>query len=316
MAALVGQIAGRPIFAHDVLRDLEDQLRALGGQVAEGRMSAAGFRRQAGELILRQVQGLVQNRLTLEEAERSLTRTERANLDRFRAIRRRELVRQFGQGSEALADRTLRAQAGRSLEEMLQDDRDRLVVLTYRQRKVEPLINVTRRDVERYYRDRAAEFNPPDRRDVRVLYVTDPALAERLGGLRDRGADFDRLAETAAAGAVPMSDVEGDNPFGFADPGPYVTAGPGAVVGPLPAPGRGRYYFVAVDAVRRGVGQTEREAQIEIERLLRDRQRETLALRDFDRLRREASVTEERRMADAVTRIAEARYLPPTRRGG
>ena len=167
VAGLVGQIAGQPIYAHHVLAPLEAELASLGR-----RQPRATFRTRARALILQRIQGLVQDRLVLDEAERSLTAAERGGLDRFVELQRRDLVRRFGRGSEVLADRTLRTQTGNTLEQTLRDDRERLIVITYRRRSIEPLVNVTRRDVERYYRDHEETFNPPDRRTVRVIYTT------------------------------------------------------------------------------------------------------------------------------------------------
>jgi len=79
-------------------------------------------------------------------------------------------------------------------------------------------------------------------------------------------------------------------------------------VGPVREPVRGRDYFVLLEKIERGDRRTLEDAQLEIERLLRDQQRERLARQSFDKLRRNASVTEEQRMADAVLDIAESRY--------
>ncbi|MEE9405574.1 MAG: peptidyl-prolyl cis-trans isomerase [Algisphaera sp.] len=307
VAGLVGQIAGRPIYAHRVLEPLEAELAHLGQ-----RQSRSVFRKQARELILRRIQGLVQDRLYLNEAERSLTPRERQNLDTFAMLQRRELVRRHGRGSEMLADRTLRAETGRTLEQTLRDNRDLLIVGTYRRREIEPLINVTRRDVERYYRDHNAQFNPPDTRTVRVIYTMRQANAEAVKTQLETGSRFVDVAADPALngnrGGATLLTVEGDQSFGPEVAPALAVLEEGAWMGPVFTPASRRYYFIEVEALTRGDKQPLAEAQIEIERILRDQQRERLSRQGFDKLRRTASVTQEQQMADAVTRIAEARF--------
>ena len=305
VAGLVGQVAGQPIYAHRVLEGLEPQLTSL------GRQSPAVFRRQARELILGRIQSLVQDRLYLNEAKSALTANERASLDRFADMQRQELVRRHGRGSAALADQTLRTTTGRTLEETLRDDRELLIVGTYRNRSIEPLVNVTRRDVERYYRDRAAEFNPPDRRTVRLIYTTRVADSAEIARRLSDGEAFDLIAE-APLNQNPMADepmtVEGEDAFGDALAPALAALEPGGWTGPIHEPVRGRDYFILLDELKRGEHRSLEDTQLEIERLLRDQQRERLARQSFDKLRRNASVTEEQRMADAVLDIAESRY--------
>lgn len=305
VAGLVGQVAGQPIYAHRVLEGLEEQLTSL------GRQSPTAFRRQARELILGRIQGLVQDRLYLNEAKGSLTPGERANLDRFVDLQRQELVRRHGRGSAALADQTLRATTGRTLQETLRDDRDLLIVGTYRSRAIEPLVNVTRRDVDRYYRDRADEFNPPDRRTVRLIYTTREQDSAEIARRLAAGEDFARVAgdplnQNPRADAT-MS-VAGEDAFGDALAPALAALDEGGWTGPVREPVRGRDYFVYLEKLERGERRSLEDAQLEIERLLRDQQRERLARQSFDKLRRNASVTEEQRMADAVLDIAESRY--------
>ena len=183
---------------------------------------------------------------------------------------------------------------------------------TYRNRSIEPLVNVTRRDVERYYRDRAAEFNPPDRRTVRLIYTTRPADSAEIARRLSAGEAFGVVAEDAL-NQNPMADepmtVEGEDAFGDALASALTQLEPGGWTGPVHEPLRGRDYFIWLDELEAGESRSLEDTQLEIERLLRDQQREQLARQSFAKLRRNASVTEEQRMADAVLDIAESRFL-------
>lgn len=305
VAGLVGQVAGQPVYAHRVLEGLEPQLISLAKQ------SPAIFRRQARELILARIQSLVQDRLYLDEAKGALTLNERANLDRFVSLQRQELVRRHGRGSAALADQTLRAATGRTMEQTLRDERDLLIVGTYRSRAIEPLVNVTRRDVERYYRDREAEFNPPDRRTVQSIYTTRKADMIEISRRLEAGEDFASVAQSELnqnPGGSATLTFAGDDGFGDAIAPTLAGLAEGQWAGPVHEPVRGRDYFIYLNKLEVGEGRSLEDAQLEIERLLRDQQRERLARRSFEKLRRNANVTQEQRMADAVLEIAESRF--------
>jgi len=264
VAGLVGQVAGQPVYAHRVLEGLENQLRSL------SRQSPPVFRRQARELILARIQSLVQDRLYLDEAKGALTPAERANLDRFVDLQRQDLVRRHGRGSEALADQTLRAATGRTLEERLRDERDGLIVSTYRSRTIEPLVNVTRRDVERYYRDNIEAFNPPDQRTVRSIYTVRAADVQEIARRLNAGEDFVTVADDPLnqnPGGAATTTFAGDDAFGDAIAPTLVGLTQGAWAGPVREPVRGREYFIYLEKIERGDRRSLEDAQLEIERL-------------------------------------------------
>ena len=68
-------------------------------------------------------------------------------------------------------------------------------------------------------------------------------------------------------------------------------------LGPVLVPAARRYYFVYLDDLERPEKRSLDEAQLDIERTLRDGQRLRLVQQGFEELRKTASVTEEQRMA-------------------
>ena len=185
-------------------------------------------------------------------------------------------------------------------------------------------INVTRRDVERFYRDNPDTFDPPARRDLRLIWVDGAEAAERVRSRLDAGEAFKAVAadpesgNAYAGGGGTMSGIPGDEPFSR----PEVDAAvaelrePGRWAGPIEQPGEGgadatRFWFVEAATVDAPAGQSLLEAQAGIEETLRTSQFYRLRERLVDRLLREGSHTPVEQMAEDVLRIAINRYGRP-----
>lgn len=306
--AMVGQIAGQPIYAHHVLEGMEEQLATLGR-----RLPVSAFRQQATSLIFEQVRGLVQDALIQDEASRSLGAQQRAGLEFFVASQREELLRKHGQGSLALAERRILERTGKTLQQNLRDLRTQIIISAYLDQNLKPLINVTRRDIERFYRDNHEQFNPPTKREIQLIYAeTEEDAAyflERLSG----GDPFDQLGlderNTYPGKATAIPVESSDTMFGpNIDPSVQGLA-EGQWAGPLP--NRGKQWFVHMAKLDQPEGRTLFEAQVDIERALRTRQERELQIELGEKLRRSASFTDEARMTEAVLGIAVARYASP-----
>lgn len=305
---MVGQIAGQPIYAHHILEGMDEQLATLGR-----RLPASAFREQAATLIFEQVRGLVQDALIQDEANRSLGPQQRAGLEFFVASRREELLRRYGQGSLALAKRRIFQDTGQTLQQRLRDIRTQIIISTYLDRSLKPLINVTRRDIERFYRDNDEMFNPPTKREIQLIYVPDETAAADLVQQLNAGVPFTELAASEANGYLgkdaALSIESDDTMFGPAIDPAVQSLGQNEWAGPLP--NRGQQWFVYMAKLDKPEGRTLFEAQIDIERALRERQERELQIELGEKLRRSASFTDERRMTEAVLEIAVARYASP-----
>ncbi|MEM9882849.1 MAG: peptidylprolyl isomerase [Planctomycetota bacterium] len=303
--AMVGQIAGRPIYAHHVLDGMEQQLATLGR-----RLPARAFREQATALVFEQVRGLVRDALIRDEADRALTPQQRFQLDFFVNYQREELLRRYGRGSRALAERAILEETGLTFAQNLRDLRTQAVISTYLDQNLRPLIDVNRRDIERYYRDNFETFNPPTKRAVRFIYAADDEDAAWFLERLDAGEPFvslmldDRNLNANRSAAL---EVEGDGTmFGPAIDPAVMDLEEGGWAGPMP--NRGQRWFVFVEEMDQPAGRTLFEAQVEIERALRLRRERELQIELGERLRGNASFTDEMRMTEAVVEIAAARY--------
>ena len=303
--AMVGQIAGQPIYAHRVLDGLEPQLESLGG-----RLPRSQFRQQAGALIQQQVSGLISSALIQAAAERNLSDRQKAGLDYFIQYRREELLRKYGQGSLALAQRNIEEATGVSLDQTLRDIRTQAMIVSYLDRNLKPLINVSRRDIERYYREHYDEFNPPTKRQIQLIYADSNEDAAYFEQQLNDGVEFAELAASerndyrGKATSLPVESNQGM--FGPAiDPAVQELA-QGEWVGPLA--NRGQQWFIYVAELDQPQRRTLFEAQVDIERSLRSQQEFLLQKELEQKLMREASFTDVMQMTEAVLDIALARY--------
>ena len=313
--ALVGQINGQPVYADDLLLDLDAQLAALGRRLEPG-----VFRRRASELIDATLRERLVNALILGEAERGLSEQQQAAVRAIVGQRREDLLRRHGQGSVAVTRKVLLEDTGLTLDETLRQFRDGVITDNHVRENLNARINVTRRDVERFYRENLSTFQPGATRDLNLIWVDDPAAADAVRARLDAGEPFTQVAADPAVGNAwgggLMTTIRGDEPFGRPEVDAAVTGllEPGAWAGPIPqpAPGGGeRLWFVEASAVDAPAGRSLLEAQAAIEQTLRERQFVRLRERFIDRLLREGSHTPVEQMAGAVLQIAVNRYSDP-----
>ncbi|MCC5829727.1 MAG: peptidyl-prolyl cis-trans isomerase [Phycisphaeraceae bacterium] len=170
--AMIGQVNARAIYASDVLEPEADRLKALSRQV-----SSEQFMRDASAILEQRLRLIVRDRLVLAEAMRELTDQEQQHLRALVERQRQELLRRHGQGSPTLADNRLREATGRGLEATLEQYRQAVILSRYRHRKMLPHVQVSRRDIERYYHENYEQFNPPRKVTVHMIRVTNANAA-------------------------------------------------------------------------------------------------------------------------------------------
>lgn len=187
--AMVGQVNGQPIYARSVLEPIEAQLTAMGRQ-----LPSDVFRNDARKLIAAKLEQIVFDNLLLGEAERDLEVKEQAGLKQLILNRREELIRKHGQGSPTVADQTLREKTGKGLEQTLIEHRQTVLIQRFLGKKLMPKIQVSRKDVERYYRDHPDEFNRPSTREIRIIRTTKAEDAVSIDESLASGTPFEQVA--------------------------------------------------------------------------------------------------------------------------
>ena len=306
---MIGQINGRPIFADTVFHGddpIHDQLAALGRRLAR-----PVFRVRSRELIQSRLRQMLLDSLILAESERSLSAGQRTGLRYTMQKREEELVRLYGQGSIAAARENIVAQTGRSLDATLEDFRKAVVVREHIRAVIEPKINVTRRDVERYYRENYKDFNPEATRALRLIQVD---TAEEAGEVTQRlgsGETFAMVADTpmnkfTASGGL-FEGAIGDKPLRYeALNEALVPLAPGEHVGPIEADED--FWFVYLESIEAPRQKTLMDVQLQIEQTLRFQLRQAQTDRYYKQLLAGTDPLAVQRMTDALVEIAVSRY--------
>ncbi len=305
---MVGQVNGRAIYARTIFIDqVNDQLTQIGIQ-----HPGMAFRSPAVNAIALRVNEVVQNALLLGEAERDLDEREQQGLAFMVAEHRQELLRLYGRGSAAVAERALQEKRGIGLDEALEEYRSNLLVQRYLRFKLIPLINVTRRDIERYYQDHPLEFNPPPKRVLRLINTRDPEAAQQIAAaLSTRSRTFEDLASSDLNSFKPAEggkmEIVGQSPLASEPLNKVIAVLPaGQYAGPISD--GDTTWFVSVESIDQPPAQSLKDAQLKIEQLLREQQFRILSQRFRQKVMDQGSYTPPELMTMRLYAIAEARY--------
>lgn len=210
--AMVGQVNGQALYASQVLEPLAPLLIK-----DSERMDADVFRVATEKNISKRVEQIVFDALLLGEAERDLSSAERTGVRLTLKQQRSELIRKHGRGSPSVADQTLLEKTGKNLEKTLLEIRQKMIIGRYVQKTIMPKINVSRKDIERYYRSHPEEFNPPTKRVLRLIRVLNEEEAAKVDVQLEDGKKFAEIAAdpinryNASKGG--LMEAEGDDVF-------------------------------------------------------------------------------------------------------
>jgi len=186
--AMVGQVNGRPIYAGDVFKRIgEPQFVNLGQSLPR-----LEFRQEASRLVAAHLRDIIANSMILAEAEQSLTEQEQLGLLDLLKKERENIINQFG-GFLSGAEQGLKRDRGVTLEEYIESRRQEVLVQKFLRENLWPKIHISRRDVERYYREHYDEYHQPGSVTLRMIVVrNEPAAAD---------------VEAALAEGTPFADV-------------------------------------------------------------------------------------------------------------
>jgi parvulin-like peptidyl-prolyl isomerase len=189
--AMVGQVNGHAIYASEVFKSIgEDTLRRVGE--VEPRLV---FKARASELIEGKLRERVTNALILAEAERGLGEKEMMGLLGYVKQQREKFLAEYGGGVLALTEERLQREKGHGLDEELEQFRQSVLVDKFKREKLLPKVSVSRRQVEHYYNDHFAEFNPSPSVTLRVIVVSSAGDADAVDKALAGGASFEEVAK-------------------------------------------------------------------------------------------------------------------------
>lgn len=307
--AMIGQVNAQAIFAHEVLEPEASRLQALAGQV-----SREQFLREAHGILFQRLRLIVRDRLVLAEAERELTEREMNMLRTMVAGHRNELIRRHGQGSPTRADNRLLETTGRGLEATLEQFRQGVILSRFRHRKMLPHVSVSRREIERFYEDNFERFNPPPKRWVHLIRVTN-ANAARVIERQLGEADFLEVA----GNPLNRSNPDGSGLFADGVSGEvFGDARLNAALDQLQPGGQSErielddgFYWVFLARVEQAAPRPlDGEVQLEIARILEQRSMQYHWVRYETRLLTQGNFKNLDDMTAEVLRIAVALYAP------
>ena len=198
--AKIGDVNGKPIFTNSFFGPIEDRL------IAEAaRLPMNQWRQRAGKTIVDRLDGMIADELLRAEAITALTPNQRVGLQAFLSNFRDNLLSE-NMGSSQLANRRIKQQQGKTLDEALeQKEIDTLVQLTLIQ-EVNRRVNVSWRDIKQRYERDIDQFSPPPTATLRVIrtFADDTAKQTQIQETLDSGTDFLKVA------AGPLNNYNSD----------------------------------------------------------------------------------------------------------
>lgn len=199
---MVGQVSGRPIFAHALLEPIADQLNQ-----ESRRLDQESFIRAAASIVARQLNEVILNELFLAEAEASLTTQQQQGL--FHFLRDfQERMQAEARGSRSLLEQKTQEE-GMTPEEFKELERNRLLIGNLINQKIEPRVIVSWRDIEREYERRRHEFNPASTVTLARLSLSKGEHAELIEAVNSRlaaGESFETVTASLDAELVSVMD--------------------------------------------------------------------------------------------------------------
>ncbi len=311
---MVGQINGDPIYAAQFFEELDARFRA-----EAQRMRPEEWLAFAQDEIARTLIGRIRDQLLLAEFYARLTEQQRQGILFFLEQMRGDVIAEAA-GSAALADERARREEGLSLEQSVQRDLDKQLIVDVFRREVARGINVSWRDIERYYYENEERFVTPGRASLRLIRVPlgEKSELEAVEAAIAAGEPFEEIARnhstfrSSAGGGlivdlgdqaytdVPVIALEEVNAaaHGLAEgeASPRIDAGRNA-------------WWVKLEALREMEVRSLFEAQNEIQAAVYERRLREAELDYFGRLFNKASLDDIDLMQRRLLEFAAQRYL-------
>lgn len=190
--SLIGQVNGRPIFADEFFRPIEDELIAQSRQ-----MTQSQFMQHARAVVEQRLDEVVMNELFLAEAEAGLSQEEQRGLFAFMKMFQEETIAESG-GLEGLTRAELELE-DITLEQYIEAERNRRLIQKLIFEKIRPRVIVSWRDIEREYERRRDEFNPPAEVTLSRIRLSTERDAAQIADVQTRLDAGETFADVAAS---------------------------------------------------------------------------------------------------------------------
>ncbi len=317
--AMVGQVNGQPIYASTIFEEIDDIATELGETLPPHE-----FRNRVAKLISGKLRALVEQSLLLGEAQRELNEQQERMLQNELKKVREQIVREFGFGSLELANETLRVRQNSSVDEELENKRQEALTRNHLWHKLGSRINITRREIEQYYKDNKETYQPPPQRVLRLMRIkaTDSDDADRIDQLLADGEPFAQVARRRInkyagqdnQGLFSEEPVQGNAPFAAA------LAPLNEAIVRLQTNQHSKridvgenFWWVFVQSVEQPLQRTVAEAQVDINNALRAQRFRQLTQEYYNELLANGSFDPIDAMAEALIDVAMTRYAKAPR---
>ncbi len=309
--AMLGQVNGKPLYAGQILAPIEPQLMRL-GQDLERR----AFTEEAGKLISGELISAIRRAQMLTKAEAYLKDGQRNGLDSIVERHREELLRQYGEGSLALAEANFSRERGLTLKQELREFREKQVVNYYMFEKVNPLVNVTRRDIERFYNDHFADYNKQEMRKIRLIQASSPLAGMTVATQLSQGKPFEQVAANTewnrfnpGQGGAWADSIEGAPNLRIPELNKAIAGlkTKDAWSGPI-LDAKQNTWFVGLTAYAPPAARPLDDVQLEIRAILDQAQRTKFTNQVYAKAAQEGSCSDVGQMVEALLAITVSRY--------
>lgn len=309
--AMIGQINGKPVYATAIFEEIGAETLARLGATQPRQQ----FRRRAQQLLAQKLQQMLFDALLLAEAEAELSEQQQQGLlgmlRKFREERTQELIYGDEPRSASAQQRTIEERVAEDVEER----RQQLIIQKHLREKIHPQVDVSRREVERYYRKHRTEFNPPARIELRLILTGDPSTAEEVDKALAAGEPFGDVAEQYGSyrperGGL-MAPMEARLKRFDALSWPALNqAIQGLSVGEHTGRVKidGRFAWAYLDSYQKPESRSLNEVWLEIEKKLRSQEFERAQRQYMSELMERGNFTPMEQMLDVLLRVAVNRY--------
>jgi len=164
--SLVGQINGRPIFADAFFAPIDAKLR-----LAAEQNSRLRFLQMLEIEIAQHLRDILESELILAQAQSQLTEQQQMGLFAFLEQQQSQFVLESGGGSKEEAGRRLLEERGITMEDFMEQERQRALIQLILQQEIAPRIVISWKDIEREYAERRAKYNPPAQARIVQIWI-------------------------------------------------------------------------------------------------------------------------------------------------
>jgi hypothetical protein len=179
--SLVGQINGRPVFADAFFAPIDAKLR-----LAAEQNSRFQFIEILKLEIAQHLRDILESELILARAQSQLTEQQQMGLFAFLEQQRTQFVLETGGGSAEEARRQLLEEEGITMDDFMEQERQRALIQLVLQQEIQPRIVISWKDIEREYEDNYAKYNPPSQARITVIWIDMAEHAELIDEVKSR----------------------------------------------------------------------------------------------------------------------------------